>query len=123
MGLVFRFATYRFRLTVWEIPLKKTITLDIAGASYRMNVDADEAHLRRLAEIVNERVAKLGPQAAKKATPAQLLAMVALGLADDFLTVSARVRTVEDTTRRAIVNAIARIDRRLAADVATPADA
>ena len=103
--------------------MKKTITLDIAGASYRMNVDADEAHLRRLAEMVNERVEKLGPKAAQKATPAQLLAMVALGLADDFLTVSARVRTVEDTTRRAIVNAIARIDRRLAADVSTPADA
>ena len=103
--------------------MKKTITLDIAGASYRMNVDADEQHLRRLAEIVNERVAKLGPKAAQKATPAQLLAMVALGLADDWLTVSNRVRTVEDTTRRAIVNAIARIDRRLAADVTTPADA
>jgi cell division protein ZapA (FtsZ GTPase activity inhibitor) len=103
--------------------VKKTITLDIAGASYRMNVDADEAHLRRLAEIVNERVAALGPVAAQKATPAQLLAMVALGLADEWLTCSARVRAVEDTTRRAIVNAIARIDRRLAADVATPADA
>jgi cell division protein ZapA len=106
-----------------EIGVKKTITLDIAGASYRMNVDADEEHLRRLAEIVNERVAALGPKAAQKATPAQLLAMVALGLADEWLTQSARVRAVEDTTRRAIVNAIARIDRRLAADIATPADA
>ena len=44
--------------------MKKTITLDIAGASYRMNVDADEEHLRRLAEIVNERVAAMGPKAA-----------------------------------------------------------
>lgn len=103
--------------------MKKTITLDIAGASYRMNVDADEEHLRKLAELVNQRVAALGPKAAAKATPAQLLAMVALGLADDFMTMSTRVRAVEDTTRRAIVNAIARIDRRLAADAATSADA
>jgi cell division protein ZapA len=106
-----------------EIGVKKTITLDIAGASYRMNVDADEEHLRRLADIVNQKVAALGPKANQKATPAQLLAMVALGLADECLTQSARVRAVEDTTRRAIVNAIARIDRRLAADIATPADA
>jgi cell division protein ZapA (FtsZ GTPase activity inhibitor) len=103
--------------------VKKTISLDIAGASYRMNVDIkgepDEEHLRKLAEIVNERVAALGPKAAQRATPAQLLAMVALGLADEWLTSSNRVRAVEDTTRRAIVNAIARIDRRLAADLAT----
>ena len=103
--------------------MKKTITLDIAGASNKMNADADEEHLRRLAAIVNERVEALGPAASKKATPAQLLAMVALGLADEWLACDARMRSVEDTTRRAIVNAIARIDRRLAADVATPADA
>jgi hypothetical protein len=35
----------------------------------------------------------------------------------------ARTRAVEDTTRRAIVNAIARIDRRLEADMVTPVDA
>jgi cell division protein ZapA (FtsZ GTPase activity inhibitor) len=122
-GLLFRFWLHRVRSSAQEIAVKKTITLDIAGASYRMNVDADEEHLRKLAEIVNDRVAALGPNAAQRATPAQLLAMVALGLADEWLTSSARVRAVEDTTRRAIVNAIARIDRRLAADIATPADA
>lgn len=98
--------------------MNKTVSLDIAGASYRMNVDADEAHLQRLAQIVNDRVAALGPKAQQRATPAQLLVMVALGLADDWLNEQERAKSVEDSTRRAIVNAIARIDRRLATDAA-----
>jgi cell division protein ZapA len=96
----------------------KTITLDIAGASYRMNVDADEEHLKRLADIVNERVAALGPKAQQRASPAQLLVMVALGLADDWLLETERAKNVEETTRKAIVNAIARIDKRLTSDAA-----
>jgi cell division protein ZapA len=94
----------------------KTISLDIAGATYRMNVDADEEHLKRLAQIVNERVAALGPKAQQRATPTQLLAMVALGLADDWLLEKERAKSVEEATRRAVVNAIARIDRRLSSD-------
>src|SRR4051812_29609860 len=97
--------------------MKKAITLDIAGASYRMMVDADEAHLARLAAIVNERVAALSPKVGQRATPAQLLVMVALGLADDWLNADARARSIEDSTRQAIVKAIARIDRRLESDM------
>jgi cell division protein ZapA len=106
-----------------EDSVKKTITLDIAGASYRMMVDADAGHLERLAELVNERVRSLGPKARQKASPAQLLAMAALSLADDLVQAETRSRALEDSTRRAIVNAIARIDRRLEADMVTPVDA
>jgi cell division protein ZapA len=102
--------------------LKKTITLDIAGASYRMQVDAEEAHLRRLADIVNERVQALGPKAMQRATPAQLLVMVALSLADDWQNAETRARSVEEATRTALTNAIARIDRRLAEDMLTPTE-
>lgn len=103
--------------------MKKAITLDIAGASYRMVVDADSKHLERLAELVNTRVAKLGPKAQQKASPAQLLAMAALSLADDLLAAEGRAQSIEETTRRAIVKAIARIDRRLEADMVAPVDA
>ena len=103
--------------------MKKSVTLQIAGASYRMSADADEAHLQRLAALVNERVEALGARAAQQASPAQLLAMVALGLADDLLASESRREQVETTTRRALSNAIARIDGRLAADVHASADA
>ncbi len=94
---------------------KRTVTLEIAGAKYRMTSDADEEHLARLAEMINERIDALGPKAQRSATPAQLLAVVALGLADDLLTSERRRREVEDTTRSAVQQAIARIDERLGA--------
>ena len=95
---------------------KRQITIEIAGAKYRMTSDSDEGHLEKLAAVVNERVASLGARAARTASPAQLLAIVALGLADDLLAVEKRARTIEDVTRKAITNAIERIDRRLEAD-------
>lgn len=97
------------------MPEKRTVTLEIAGAKYRMSSDADEAHLGRLADMINDRIASLGPKATRTASPAQLLAVVALGLADDLLTAEQRRMDVEDGARRAIERALARIDERLRA--------
>lgn len=92
---------------------KRTVTLELAGAKYRMTSDADEAHLARLAEMINDRIDALGAKAQRTATPAQLLAVVALGLADDLLTAERRRHDVEAATRTAVQEAIARIDERL----------
>jgi cell division protein ZapA len=92
---------------------KRTVTLEIAGAKYRMTSDADEQHLARLAEMINQRIDALGPKAQRTATPAQLLAVVALGLADDLVSAERRRRDVEDATRTAVQQAIARIDEQL----------
>lgn len=94
---------------------KRTVTLEIAGAKYRMTSDADESHLVSLADLINERIDALGPKAQRTATPAQLLAVVALGLADDLLAAERRRREIEQLTRDAITSAIARIDERLEA--------
>lgn len=92
---------------------KRTVTLEIAGAKYRMTSDADEQHLARLAEMINQRIDALGPKAQRTATPAQLLAVVALGLADDLVNAERRRRDVEEATRSAVQQAIARIDEQL----------
>ncbi|HJL18045.1 MAG TPA: cell division protein ZapA [Sandaracinaceae bacterium LLY-WYZ-13_1] len=97
------------------MPEKRTVTLEIAGAKYRMTSDAEEEHLQSLAEMINERIESLGPKAQRTATPAQLLAVVALGLADDLLTAERRRRDVERVTRGAVQKALARIDERLQA--------
>ncbi|MCA9583615.1 MAG: cell division protein ZapA [Myxococcales bacterium] len=94
--------------------MKQTVTLEIAGAKYRMTSDAEGRHLERLASLVNDRVTALGPKAARSASPAQLLAVVALGLADDLQAADARCRKLEETAKSAIGRAVARIDRRLA---------
>jgi cell division protein ZapA (FtsZ GTPase activity inhibitor) len=96
--------------------VKRNVQIEIAGASYRMSSDADEAYLQRLANIVNERVQALGPKAARAATPAQLLAVVALGLAEDLDASERRRESLEIKTREVVVTAIRRIDQRLLAD-------
>lgn len=92
---------------------KNQVTLEIAGARYKMTSDADESHLQRLAEVVNERIAALGTKAARTASPAQMLAVVALGLADDLLSAEERRERLESLTRDTVTRAIARIDRHL----------
>lgn len=96
--------------------MKRTVQIEIAGASYRMSSDADEAYLQRLADIVNERVQALGPKAARTATPAQILAVVALSLAEDLEASERRRETLEAKTRQVVGAAIRRIDQRLQAD-------
>lgn|GEM_PF-1129665 len=96
--------------------VKRTVHIEIAGANYRMSSDADEAYLQRLADIVNERVQGLGPKAARAATPAQLLAVVALSLAEDLDASERRRENLEAKTRKIVGNAIRRIDQRLQAD-------
>jgi cell division protein ZapA len=96
--------------------VKRTVQIEIAGARYRMSSDADETYLQRLADIVNERVQALGAKAARTATPAQLLAVVALSLAEDLEASERRRENLEATTRQVVDTAIRRIDRRLQED-------
>jgi cell division protein ZapA len=96
--------------------VKRTVQIEIAGARYRMSSDADENYLQRLADIVNERVRALGPKAARSASPAQLLAVVALGLAEELEVAEQRRGVLEAKTRQAVGAAIRRIDQRLQAD-------
>lgn len=97
------------------VGVKHTVTLEIAGTKFRLVADADAQRLNELATLVNERVAKLGNgNAGKSASAAQLLALVALGLADDLSTCEHKLREVDRLTRGTISNVIARIDQRLA---------
>jgi cell division protein ZapA (FtsZ GTPase activity inhibitor) len=94
--------------------VKQTITIEIAGTKFRLVADAESSHLHELAAVVNERVQKLAGAGAHSASSAQLLALAALGLADDLKASEARLQEVSGLTRAAINNAIARIDRGIA---------
>jgi cell division protein ZapA (FtsZ GTPase activity inhibitor) len=97
------------------VGVKHTLTLEIAGTKFKLVADADAQHLSQLADMVNERVAKL-EQAGKSAPAAQLLALVALGLADDLTTARKKLNEMEQLTRSTIQSVIARIDKRLEAE-------
>ena len=96
--------------------MKHTVTLEIAGTKFRLVADADDDHLQRLADIVNQRVDELRSKTSHIATPSQLLALVALGLADDLITAENREAQITELTRNAVARAIERIDRRIAID-------
>lgn len=93
---------------------KRTVTLELAGGKFRLTSDAEDDHLRRLVQMVEERVAALGPKSSRSSSQAHLLAVVALGLADELLAAERRARALEDSTRKAVTTALERIDRRLA---------
>lgn len=94
---------------------KQTIVIELAGSKYRITSDANEAHLQRLAQMVNQRIDDLG-RVSRTASPAQVLAIVALGLADDLMAAEERRKRIEEVTRRTIGDAISRIDHRLKSD-------
>jgi cell division protein ZapA (FtsZ GTPase activity inhibitor) len=96
--------------------VKHNVTLEIAGTRFRLVADAEESHLQRLAALVNERVDELKGKSSRVAAPAQLLALVALGLADDLLCSQEKENRVRELTRTAVASAIERIDRRIASD-------
>ncbi len=93
--------------------MKHTITLEIAGAKYRMSSDADADHLEQLAQTVNAKISALGPRAAVTTAPAQMLAAVALELADDLYAANQRCRQLEELTRDTVHSAIARIEKHI----------
>ncbi|HJL11487.1 MAG TPA: cell division protein ZapA [Polyangiaceae bacterium LLY-WYZ-15_(1-7)] len=95
----------------------QTVTLEIAGAKYRMSSDTSEEHLLRLADTVNARIDALGPKAIRNATPAQLLAVVALSLAEDLEEAEHKYEGLKERTREVVRGAISRIDARLAEDL------
>ena len=92
--------------------MRNTVTLEIAGTRFRLVADAEEQQLQELADTVNNRVAQLHA-GSRTASPAQLLAMTALGLADDLRTAEARLKQMEELTRSTVQQAIARIDAHL----------
>jgi len=81
-----------------------------------LSSDADEAHLQHLADVVNERIAALGGRAAQRASAAQLLAVVVLGLVEDLEVAEERHRRLASRTRKVVGDAIEQIERRLRED-------
>jgi cell division protein ZapA (FtsZ GTPase activity inhibitor) len=95
--------------------VKRTITLEIGGAKFRIVSDAAESHLTELASLVNERVERLTKAGARNATSAQVMALTALGLADELITARKKLAEVDRISKTALASAIARIDQRLSA--------
>ena len=84
-------------------PPKRSVTVTIAGQRYHLRSDADEAHVRRIAELVEERFRKAQRSTRQVATD-KLAMLTALQLADELLAERERRaalrRAVRERSRR-----------------------
>lgn len=106
---------------------KSTLALEIGGQRIRLHAHSNEQHLLRLAQLINDRFAKL-QTSTRAAVPATVLALVALELADELFesrrqvdevreesaraiaAVEHRAREVEQAARQAVADALAEIE-------------
>lgn len=114
------------------------MVIDVAGQRLRLSGQSDPEHVASLAALVNERFDEL-QRAGRSAAPSQVLAMLALNLADEVLNeraradeavasgkaavegAEARARELEAAARRALGDALSLIDRALVDDDAAAA--
>lgn len=94
--------------------VKHTVTIEIAGTRYKMVSDAPPERLEELAAIVNARIEAFGPAAQRAVNQGQLIAMVALGLAEELERQKAARAELESKVRTIVEDTIDRIDARLA---------
>ena len=94
---------------------KNTVSVEIGGTPYRMVTDTDADHLRRLADQVNQRIDALGAKATRAFSPAQLLAIVSLTMAEELEGLERQVSAQQEATQQAVHTALGRIDAALLA--------
>ncbi len=83
---------------------RSTLALEIGGQRIRLHAHNNEQHLVGLAQLINDRYAKL-LASTRAATPATLLALVALELADELLEATRNTETVRNESAQTIARA------------------
>lgn len=94
---------------------RNRVDIEIGGIRQTFQTDADAVYLKRLAAEVNDRVHRVQDRA-PHVTSAQVLALVALELADELQETTQRLTQLRSSTRTTVEKAIARIDSTLATE-------
>ena len=93
---------------------RRAIQLRVAGQTYKVTSSADEDELRRLAALVDARVAALVPKG--RAIPGNAILLAALALAHDLEEERAARGSLERKTRDVLRRVLMRIDHALEMD-------
>ena len=83
---------------------RTTLALEIGGQRIRLHAHSNEQHLVSLAQLLNDRFAKLQANT-RTAVPATVLALVALELADELFESRRQIDQVRDESARAVEHA------------------
>lgn len=93
---------------------RRTIDLRIAGQNYRLMSSASEEELRRLAGLVNAKVAEVAARG--KPQPAQAVLLAAMALAHELESERVQRKQLEHRTRELLRGVLVRIDDALRTD-------
>ena len=88
--------------------MKKPVGIEIGGQRYQVK-GADEAHARRLAAFVNERLKEV-QKGAKSASTQHHLVLTMLNIADEYFGSEARRRAIEEATRDTLQKVLEQLD-------------
>lgn len=90
------------------------IELRVGGHTYRVLASADEVELRRLADVVDDRLRSL--TAPGRQVSAQSLVLAAIALAHDLEEERSKRQQVEQRSRQMLEHLLSRLDAALDAD-------
>lgn len=83
--------------------MTKTIDVEIYGQQFSINGDADDAYVRRLAEVVDKQMRHVA-QGMKTATPHKLAVLAALNIAHELVACEKKIEQMEaDMERRMLL--------------------
>jgi cell division protein ZapA len=91
---------------------RSPVELCVGGQTYRVVASAEEAELRRLAQVVDKKLRELA--APNRYVPSQTILLVALALAHELEAERTRRRDLERRTRERLSSLLNRIDAVLA---------
>jgi cell division protein ZapA len=87
---------------------RRTVSLSIAGQSYKVVSSAPESELQRLAAVVTEKLAEVSPRG--KPVPPQAMLLAAMALAHELDAERSKRTALERKTRDLLRRVLMRID-------------
>jgi cell division protein ZapA (FtsZ GTPase activity inhibitor) len=91
----------------------KSLSISVAGQSLQIRSDANEEHLKRLADEVDSRYAAIQKKGPRASQEFRAMALVAITLADELMAARDRSEAIRAEARAFAESLIARIDEML----------
>ena len=91
----------------------KTQNITVVGRTFKIRSDADEKYLQGLADTISEKFNTIASSSGRGDQDLRVMAMVAIGLLDDFNEVDKRFKNLKEHTKLFTSKMIAKIDELL----------
>jgi cell division protein ZapA len=98
--------------------LTKTIEVEIYGQQFSINGSAEDAYVRKLAEVVDKHMKQVA-QGMKTATPHKLAVLAALNIAHELCECEKKIQQMEADMERRMLSLMESIEEQMPSSTAT----